>query len=151
MSERPANVFDNPPLGEGPWAGWVPIRGYDPFEDLTGPYYFKAGEDGRNVCAFRPEARHANGSGGVHGGCLMTLADLSLFAIANDVLRGAPSVTITLTGDFVGPARPGDLVEASGVLVRGGGSLLFLQGLITADKTPALSFSGVVKRLGGGR
>lgn len=77
----------------------------------------------------------------------MTLADLSLFAIANPVLDGRPSVTVTLTGDFLGPAGPGDLVTASRALARAGGSLLFIQGLIAANDRPVLAYSGIVKRI----
>ena len=44
-------------------------------------------------------------------------------------------------------ARLGDLVEASGQVVRAGRSMVFIRGLITCGAEPLLNFSGVVKKL----
>src|SRR5580704_15756196 len=106
---------------EGPWAGW---RCYDtdPFETLTGPYYSRRDEAGGVVCAFRAEAKHMNGGGFMHGGCLVTFADYAIFMIAEKELEGAGSVTASLTADFVDSAREGDLIECRGEVVRAGGS-----------------------------
>jgi acyl-coenzyme A thioesterase PaaI-like protein len=41
----------------------------------------------------------------------------------------------------------GDLVEATGEVVRAGGSLIFLRGLISTGGRPVMTFSGVVKRV----
>ena len=44
----------------------------DPFENHTGPFYFKVEGDSRSAgsvhCVLPTEARHANYAGGVHGG-----------------------------------------------------------------------------------
>src|SRR5215213_7313872 len=104
---------------EGEWAGWCCYPGGDPFEDLAGPFYWRTGEDGRPVCAFRAERRHLNGGGFLHGGCVMTFADFSLFVIAREHLQGVMSVTATFNGEFVGTAHEGDLVECTGEVVKG--------------------------------
>ncbi|WP_409998309.1 hotdog domain-containing protein, partial [Escherichia coli] len=49
--------------------------------------------------------------------------------------------------EFVGPAAVGDLVEATGEVVKAGGSLLFVRGLISTGGRPMLNFSGVVKKI----
>lgn len=133
--------------GTGEWDGWTLIRGGDPFEDLTGPFYMRTEADGTRRSAFRVEAKHLNGSGNIHGGCLMTFADFSLFMIAHAALEGVESVTVSLNGEFVGPAQAGDLVESTGEVVRAGGSLVFIRGTIARAGEPMLSFSGVVKKL----
>ena len=84
--------------------------------------------------------------GGIHGGCLMTFADFALFAIGHEALKDSQSVTATLNGEFVGPAKLGDLVECTGDVVRAGRSLVFIRGLITCAGEPLLNFSGVVKK-----
>jgi hypothetical protein len=38
---------------EGEWAGRSYYPGGDPYEDLAGPFYFRMGDDGRPVCAFK--------------------------------------------------------------------------------------------------
>lgn len=131
----------------GDWAGWRTWSGLDPFEDQSGPFYFREGEDGRVTTAFRAEKKHMNGGGFMHGGCMMTFADFSLFAIAWKELADSRAVTVSLNGEFVGPARPGDLVTGAGEVVRAGGSLLFVRGLISTGTGPMLNFSGVIKKI----
>jgi acyl-coenzyme A thioesterase PaaI-like protein len=132
---------------DGEWAGWSCYPGGDPFEDLTGPFYYRIGEDGRPVCAFRAERKHMNGGGFMHGGCAMTFADFCLFVIARDVIDGK-TVTATFNGELVGTAREGDLVECVGEVVKAGRSMVFVRGLITNDGEPVMSFSSVLKKTG---
>ncbi|MBW8813254.1 MAG: PaaI family thioesterase [Caulobacterales bacterium] len=133
---------------EGAWAGWSCYPGGDPFEDLAGPFYFRTEPDGRRVCAFRAERKHMNGGGFLHGGCVMTFADFSLFALAGDAIDGARTVTATFNGEFVGTAHEGDLVECRGEVVKAGRSMVFLRGLITCAGEPVMSFSSVLKKMG---
>ena len=132
---------------EGEFAGWRTWDGVDPFEDQSGPFYFREDEAGRVTAAFRAEKKHMNGGGFMHGGCMMTFADYCLFAIANKELKDSSAVTVSLNGEFVGPAAVGDLVEATGEVVKAGGSLLFVRGLISTGGRPMLNFSGVVKKI----
>lgn len=138
-------------VSDGEWAGWRTWRGMDPFEDLTGPFYFRQQPDGSVRCAFRAERKHMNGGGFMHGGCLMTFADCALFAIAHnhesdrEPAEHSSGVTATLHGDFVSSVREGALVEATGEVVKAGRSLVFVRGMLTSDEQPLLSFSGVIK------
>jgi uncharacterized protein (TIGR00369 family) len=140
-----ASVF---PVREGEWAGWHSFGEHDPFEAQTGPFYFKHDADGRARCAFRAEARHMNGGGTMHGGCLMSFADFALFVIAFDAFEGQYAVTAAFNSDFTGAVRPGALVEAAGEVVKAGKSLIFVRGLVTVADDPVMSFSGVLKKLG---
>lgn len=135
-------------IKDGEWAGWRTWEGSDPFEDHAGPFYFRYDADGTPRCAFRAEKKHMNGGGFMHGGCIMTFADFSLFAIAREALEGQSSVTATLNGEFVGAVPLGALVEATGEVVRAARSLVFVRGLITTGGEPVMSFSGVIKKRG---
>jgi acyl-coenzyme A thioesterase PaaI-like protein len=88
-----------------------------------------------------------NGSGFMHGGCLMTFADFALFAIGSDALQGTGSVTASLNGEFLDACQEGDFVEATGEITRAGRSLVFIRGIITTAGRPLLSFSGIVKKV----
>jgi uncharacterized protein (TIGR00369 family) len=138
------------PVADGEFAGWRAWR-TDAFENLTGPFVFRVEDDGSVRCAFRATRRHMNGSGALHGGCMMTFADFCLFAIAYPLRDGetpqAPMVTISLNADFVGPAYEGDLIEGRGEVVRAGGSLIFVRGLIETSGRPMMTFSGVIKKV----
>lgn len=133
-------------MADGEFAGWRYWQG-DPFETRSGPFYYRREDDGAYVSAFRAEPRHMNGGGFMHGGCLLTFADFALFAIATDVLDGDHAVTLNLSGDFLGPISTGALVEARGEVTRGGGKTIFVRGLVTGDGQPALSFTGIIRRL----
>jgi acyl-coenzyme A thioesterase PaaI-like protein len=132
-------------ISEGEWAGWK-TRIRNPFEDLVGPFYWRDDAEGRRV-AFRAEQRHMNGAGFMHGGLLMTFADAALFCLAREHLTDRPGVTAALHGDFTGSARPGDLIECTGEVVRGGGSLVFVRGQIRCADQPLMHFSGVIKKV----
>ncbi len=137
------------PVTEGEWAGWSWYPGGDPYEDLSGPFYFKVGDDGVPVCAFRAEHKHMNGGGFMHGGCVMTFADFCLFVIARKDITGVGSVTATFNCELVGTAREGDLVECRGEVVKAGRSMVFVRGLITNATDggePMASFSSVLKK-----
>ena len=135
-------------LTEGEWAGWSFWQGGDPFEDLTGPFYWRRNEDGQVRCAFRAEPRHMNGGGFMHGGCLMTFADSCLFEIARPALGERFGVTAAFSSEFIGAVPLGALVECTGEVTRGGRSLIFVRATVTANGEPAMTFSGVIKRTG---
>jgi len=133
---------------EGEWAGWSCYPPGDPFEDLTGPFYCRIDEQGERVCAFRAEHKHMNAGLFMHGGCVMTFADFSLFWIAREALVEGPCVTATFNGELVGTARVGDLVECRGEVVKAGRSMVFVRGIVSTGGEPMMSFSSVLKKTG---
>jgi uncharacterized protein (TIGR00369 family) len=133
-------------ITHGEWAGWK-LWSSDPYELLSGPFYCRHDAEGRATCAFRAEPKHMNGGGFMHGGCLMTFADYALFCIAAKELEGGHSVTASLNGEFIDSAAVGDLIEASGEVVRAGGSLVFIRGMVTTGGRPLLNFSAIVKKV----
>jgi len=135
-------------VAEGEWAGWSYYPGGDPYEDLSGPFYFRIGEDGRPVCAFKAEKKNMNGGDFMHGGCIMTFADFALFVIARDALKDSHAVTASFSGDFVGSAYMGQVVEARGEVVKAGRSMVFVRGLITTGESVVMSFQAVLKKTG---
>jgi uncharacterized protein (TIGR00369 family) len=135
------------PVAAGEWAGWGRYD-TDPFETLTGPFYSRRDPaSGAMICAFRAEAKHMNASGFMHGGCLATFADFALFMIADEALEGSGSVTASLNCEFVDSAQAGALIEATGEVVRAGGSMVFVRGIASAGGRPLLNFSAIVKKV----
>ena len=124
------------------WRTWS----RDNFETHNGPFWHRMGEDGRVTCAFRVEKKHLNGMSNVHGGCFMAFADYCLSAMAATVLQG-PGVTVSFACEFLDAAREGELVEGTGEIMRAGGSMIFLRGLLKSGDRPLFTFSGTIKRL----
>lgn len=134
------------PVTEGEFAGWR-VWQSDAFEQRAGPFYEKLDEKGRPVSAFRAEPRHMNGAGFMHGGCLMTFADGALFTIAREAMNGGHGVTMNLSGDFLDAVRVGQFVEARGEVTRAGRKTIYVRGIVTADGSPALSFTGIIRKV----
>lgn len=133
-------------MTEGEFAGWS-YWDEEPFEaEAAGPFYFRL-EDEVPVAAFRAERKHMNGAGVVHGGCLLAFADFALFAIATHAMDGAYGLTVALTSEFLAGPKQGAWIEARGEVLRAGGSLVFVRGIVTGDGQPCLNFSGTIKRL----
>lgn len=125
------------------WTYWPD----EPFEAKTaGPFFFNKDDRGY-VSAFRCEEKHMNSGGVMHGGCLMTFADFSLFTIAHDHLNGDYGLTVAFNSEFLDGPKIGDYIEARGEVLRAGRSIIFVRGIITANDTPCLNFSGTIKRL----
>ena len=129
----------------GPWAGWYHWEPVDDFEEHAGPFYCRPEGDGI-LCGFIPEAKNRNGGGNIHGGALMTFADYALFMIAGGMETSVHGVTMNMNCDFVGAAEPGRLLTARGEVVRAGGSVVFVRGIIDDAGRNVLSFSASIKR-----
>ncbi|MEL6781576.1 MAG: PaaI family thioesterase [Pseudomonadota bacterium] len=133
-------------MNGGEFEGWT-YWPDEPFEaETAGPFFFRIDDEGP-VAAFRAEHKHMNGGGVMHGGCLMTFADFALFAIAHDAMQdGGYGLTVAFTSEFIDGPRVGEYIEARGDILRMGGSLVFVRGIVTADGRPCLNFSGTIKR-----
>ena len=132
----------------GEFDGWL-YWPNESFEAKTaGPFFFKKDQD-EYVSAFRAEERHMNSGGVVHGGCLMTFADFSLFTIAHDHMdeEGTYGLTVAFTSEFLSGAKLGELIEARGDVLRAGRSIIFVRGVVTSNDVPCLNFSGTIKKV----
>jgi uncharacterized protein (TIGR00369 family) len=114
-------------------AGFVPFPNQGPYLEYIGPIHVHEGGD-ELVLGLRAEERHANHRGTVQGGLLSTFADFALGrAIDADADDGKDRATVSLTVDFLKPARPGDWIESSTRVDRVGGTLAFADCSLTVD------------------
>ena len=134
-------------ITEGEFAGWQTYDLHDTFDTVVGPFYGRPDPDGHMRCAFRAEQKHMNAGQRMHGGCLMTFADIALFQTAYQQMEGSRGVTVQLDSTFVDAVRVGDLVEATGEVVRAGGSLVFVRGRISVQNRTVMTFSGIIRKL----
>ncbi|WP_395650664.1 PaaI family thioesterase [Brevundimonas sp.] len=131
---------------EGEFAGWKTWALKGTFDQTVGPFYFQMSGTGRVRSAFRAEPHHMNAGGRMHGGCLMTFADIALFQTAYNELEGKAGVTIQLDSTFIDGAYVGELVEATGDVVRSGKSLVFVRGQITTGERTLMTYSGIIRK-----
>ena len=139
------NEFDSDirPAPEG-WRVW---RTGESFSQWVGPLYHRE-EGGPPGVGFFAEARHCNFSGNIHGGMLMTLADMSLFEIGHHAIGfNAIGLTVSLNAEFLAGAPPDCFISATGEVTGGGRKLKFVRGIISAEEKPVVAFSGTIKFL----
>lgn len=122
----------------------------DPFENGAGPFYCPDRDDGDPRFVFLAAPRHCNTGGALHGGLLMTLADLALCATACRDFPEERAITVSMTTEFVAAGFAGDLVVARGEVTRRTGSLVFLRGQVAVGGRILINCSSVVKRVNRG-
>jgi acyl-coenzyme A thioesterase PaaI-like protein len=86
-----------------------------------------------------------NGSGALHGGMLMTFADVSMSRTARIVFDGTGCNTVSLSCDFVSPGKLGELVESRVRITRKTRTMAFISAEITSGGQPLLVATGLWK------
>ncbi|WIM12559.1 PaaI family thioesterase [Enhydrobacter sp.] len=127
----------------------------DPFEDHTGPFYFRIDGDARAKdsvhCVLPTEPRHANYAGGVHGGAVLTFADYALCLVAGRAADGGSNssfaMTVSIAVEFLNAGRIGPPLEARGEPLQVTGRLAFARGSITQEGRIVALWSGVCRHV----
>lgn len=141
-------IPDNPPQG------FIRVdfnrgRPEPTFNSHIGNMYVKRGEKGTRdefVLAIRVQQNMCNPAGSLHGGMMMTVADL-VGTMGGGALAGLRKFlpTVSMTCDFVAPARVGDWVEGRAELVRQTRTLLFTNIYLTVGEEKILRASSIAK------
>lgn len=119
------------------------------FNGHIGSLYAKRGAKGSRdefVMGFRVRGHMCNPAGGLHGGMMMTVADL-VGTMGGGTLVGLRKFlpTVSMTFDFVAPAKIGDWVEGRCEVVRQTRSLLFTNIYLTVGEEKILRASSIAK------
>jgi uncharacterized protein (TIGR00369 family) len=127
----------------------------DPFEDHSGPFYFRihgdASKAGTVHCVLPTEPRHGNYAGGVHGGAILTFADYALCLVAGRAADGGTNtsfaMTVSIAVEFLSAGRIGVPLEATGEPLQVTGRLAFARGTIAQQGKAVALWSGVVRHV----
>ena len=128
-------------------SGFRPLSADSGFIGVNGPLYLlHQGEDVR--LGLRVEPRHVNPMGNLHGGMMASFCDMLIPLTVHRKgehpgRRFLP--TISLQIDYLAPAPLGCWIEGRAELLRATRTLVFAQGLVTADGVPCARASGVFK------
>jgi len=143
-----------PLIDDLPPEGFVRIdfdggRSEPSFNSHIGNLYVKKGAKGTRdefVMGLRVHRHMCNPAGGLHGGMMMTMADL-VGSMGGTTLTGIRKFvpTINMTCDFVAPAKVGDWVEGRCEVVRATRTLLFSNIYLTVDEEKILRASAIYK------
>jgi uncharacterized protein (TIGR00369 family) len=127
-------------------AGWTRSTGRG-FTGHLGPLWVREAETERAVGMFVEDYHCNDFYGTLHGGVVMTLADIGLGHGVARVLGGLGCVTVSLQTQFVATARVGDFVICHSEVIRQSKHLVFVRGLITTGDVTVASAEGIWKVL----
>lgn len=151
MAESSQGRFKLAPSDDHP--GWMDFASADPLgfnSQVLGPILVRQENDRTVRVRIRAQRHLANALGNIHGGGVLGLADMSLFATLC-VLTGrdpAAAVTVDLATQFIGGGEMARPVDAVVELLRETGRMAFLRGMIEQDDTSIAAFQGTVRKLG---
>ncbi|MDR2856490.1 MAG: PaaI family thioesterase [Novosphingobium sp.] len=117
------------------------------FSAAIGPTWVKGGPGRRTVALLAHEGIVNDYGAVVHGGALMTFADIALGVGAADALAAESLVTAQLQYQFAGGVPVGRLITCAPELVRKTSQLIFVRGLLKADDEVVGSTEGIFKAL----
>lgn len=107
--------------------------GPGPFADLLGVTVTPTGR-GRCEVALDARREHERSGGVVHGGVQFSLLDMSMAGAVNTTLEeGETCATVSMTIDFLRPAKPGRLL-ARGSVERRGRTMAFPSALLVDEE-----------------
>jgi uncharacterized protein (TIGR00369 family) len=117
------------------------------FNQYVGPIFrLPDAEDGAvKRFAFAVAEHHMNGAGTVHGGMLMTFMDTSMSRTSRLISGAKGTATVSLTCDFVSPAKLGDVVESRVRVTRQTRTIVFLSAELKCGERTLMVGSGVWK------
>ena len=115
------------------------------FSATIGPFYEKQ-EAVHRLRAFRVLDWHCNPEGYLHGGMLACCADYAMYQVIGDVLgETSKTPTVSLTTNYLAPARAGDWVMAQAEIVQRSSSMVFARVDIFTEQQALLTATGVYK------
>lgn len=145
----PATTFTCEPDPENPgWLTW----------DVADKTRFNAVTMGKmlvrketaNSCRVRmvPGVQHANLPGSVHGGVILALADVALFATLWVLSDGdnAGAVTLEVHSQFIGAGELDEPLDAVTEVLRETRRLAFLRGTVVQGDHLVASFTGTMRK-----
>ncbi|WP_423142276.1 PaaI family thioesterase [Parablastomonas sp. CN1-191] len=145
-----ARGFLSEPDSEFP--GWHTWQLADPtrFNALVFPRLLvRRDDDGKARLRFVPGRQHTNLSGAVHGGAVLSLVDIALFACSRmlGVIEVGTAVTLDMSVQFIGPGREGEPCDAVTELLRETRRLVFLRGTVEQPGGHLVAaFSGTIRK-----
>ncbi|QFS81747.1 Thioesterase superfamily protein [Roseivivax sp. THAF40] len=127
------------------------IRGETGAQRTLGYVLDVSRDDGRARCMLDVGEAHSNRHGVLHGGIAGVLLDNAMGATASltvDKTGRSPFLTVSLSTNFVAAGIVGQRLTATGRVVGGGRSLLFIDGELRSEDGALIATAhGVFKRV----
>ena len=147
-----ADILYEPAADHPGWSDWS-LRDASRFNTaIMGRVIIRRDSDQAARVRMFPERRHSNLFDGVHGGVIVGLVDISLFATlfllseGGDKAAAFNSRTVDVSTQFMGAARFGEPLDSVGELLNQSRRLAFLRGKIVQGDTIVAGWTALIRK-----
>jgi uncharacterized protein (TIGR00369 family) len=104
--------------------------------------------DGKARLRMFPERHHTNLKGVLHGGTVLSLIDVGLFACSRmlGIIEAGTAVTLDLNTQFIGGGLEGVPCDAVSEVLKETRRLVFLRGIVEQEGELIAAFSGTIRK-----
>lgn len=104
--------------------------------------------DGKARLRMFPERHHTNLKGVLHGGTVLSLIDVGLFACSRmlGIIEAGTAVTLDLSTQFIGGGLADRPCDAVTELLKETRRLVFLRGIVEQEGELIAAFSGTIRK-----
>jgi uncharacterized protein (TIGR00369 family) len=104
--------------------------------------------EGRARLRMFPEMKHTNLMDNLHGGTILSLIDVAMFAGSRTfgLIEAGTAVTLDMSVQFIGAGKGDRPLDVEVELLRETGRLLFLRGLAVQGEDRVAAYSGTIRK-----
>ncbi len=147
MADHPNFSSDPDPENPG-WFTWTFSDERRFNAQVMGKMIVRPEGEGRARVRMFPVMKHSNLMGNLHGGTILSLIDISMFAGSRmfGLIEAGTAVTLDMNTQFIGAGKTDIPLDCEVELLRETGRLLFLRGLVTQDDSRVAAWSGTIRK-----
>ena len=104
--------------------------------------------DGKARLRMFPERHHTNLKDNLHGGTILSLIDVAMFACSRmlGIVEAGTAVTLDLSTQFIGAGKADAPCDAVAELLKETRRLVFLRGVVEQDGELLAAFAGTIRK-----
>jgi acyl-coenzyme A thioesterase PaaI-like protein len=121
-----------------PPPGFEPLASRSPFVNRAGTFFVRTENDGSRSIGSWIGYDQSNSEDLAHGGFLLGFADFAMCV-------ATMGVTLTLSAEFMRPARVGQWIQARILVRKASKSLIFADAILTSEEREVLHGSGLFR------
>ncbi len=115
---------------------------------VMGKMIVQSESEGRARLRMFPEIKHTNLMGNLHGGTILSMIDVGMFAGARmfGLIEAGTAVTLDMTTQFIGAGKMDLPLDCEVELLKETYRLLFLRGLVVQGDVRVAAWSGTIRK-----
>lgn len=148
MEDQTPGFVSEPDPDHPGWLTWR-LRDETRFNgQVLGKMVVRGEGEGRARVRMFPEHKHTNLKDNLHGGTILSLIDVAMFAGSRmfGLIEAGTAVTLDMNTQFIGAGTADVPLDCEVELLKETGRLLFLRGLVVQGEARIAAWSGTIRK-----